>query len=321
MLRFATLGTSWITTQFAEAVARVPGVEVAVACSRDAERAARFARVIGARSSSGDLPALLASGAVDAVYVGTPNSLHLAQATDAVRAGLHVLVEKPATLRAADFATLVAEADAAGVVVLEGMRSAYDPGTAAVRALLPRLGTLRLASLRYCQRSSRYDLVLAGERVNIFDPALGGGALNDLGVYCVSALVDLLGEPASVLAASVPIGGGGDGAGTALASYPGLVAALTWSKITASDVPSELQGEQGTLVIDHLPAPRRLELRLLDGTTEVVDVDAPPFTLEYEVEHFARLCRGEDSPAADHARTLAALRTMDAIRAATVPAR
>ncbi|MCB0910447.1 MAG: Gfo/Idh/MocA family oxidoreductase [Propionibacteriaceae bacterium] len=315
-VRLATIGTSWITTQFADAVARVPGVELAVAYSRDPDRAAAFAAQIGAAGSSADLPGLLASGELDAVYVASPNSAHFDHALAAIRAGKHVLVEKPATPTAAEFATLVAEARAAGVVLLEAMRSAHDPGMARVRELVDEVGPVRRVSLRYSQRSSRYDLVLAGERVNIFDPAMAGGALNDLGVYCVSALVGLFGEPERVVAATVPVSGGADGAGAALASYPGFAADLSWSKITASDVPSEVQGELGTLLIDQIAAPRLLELHRLDGSEVESVVDAPAFDLSPELRAFASLCAGEGDASADHERTLATLRTIEAIRVA-----
>lgn len=316
MLRFATIGTSWITTRFADAVSRVPGVRLARAYSRDAARAQAFAAEIGAPAWSNDLADLLAAEDVDAVYVASPNTVHFAQALAAVRAGRHVLVEKPATSTPAEFAELVAAADAAGVVVFEGMRSVYDPGTARVRQLLGELGAVRLVSLRYCQRSARYDRVLAGERVNIFDPALGGGALNDLGVYVVSALVDLFGEPERVSAGLVPVAGGADGAGSAVATYPGFVAQLAWSKITASELPSEIQGERATLVIDNLPAPRLLTLNRLDGGSERFVVDGPAFDLGFEVRRFAELCLTGGDASPDHARTLAVLRTMAAIRAA-----
>jgi predicted dehydrogenase len=319
MLRFATIGTSWITTQFADAAARVPDVEIAAAYSRDAARAEAFARQIGAASASSDVAELLASDEVGAVYIASPNSVHREQALAAIRAGKHVLVEKPATATAAEFAELVAEANSAGVVVLEAMRTAYDPGTARARELLGGLGRIRRVSLRYAQRSSRYDLVLAGERVNIFDPALGGGALNDLGVYCVQALVGWFGEPRQVLAASVPIAGGADGAGAALALYDGFVADVSWSKITASDVPSEVQGELGTLVIDQVCAPRFLVASRLDGGRDEHRLDVPAFDLRYEVERFLELCGGADATA-DHERTLATLRTMEAIRTASLSA-
>jgi predicted dehydrogenase len=316
MLRFATIGTSWITTQFAEGAARVPGVALACAYSRDAARAAEFAGRIGAARWSDDLPAVLASDDVDAVYIATPNSVHFEQALGAVRAGKHVLVEKPATTTAAEFAVLAGEATAAGVVLLEGMRSAHDPGMARVRELLGSVGVVRRVSLRYCQRSARYDRVLAGERVNIFDPALAGGALNDLGVYCVSALVDLFGEPQRVFAASVEIAGGADGAGTAIAVYPGFVADLGYSKITASDLPSEVEGERATLVMDSITAPRHLRVRSIDGSERPHAVAAAEFALDPEIEHFVRLCGGIGDQTVDHRRTIATLRTMEAIRSA-----
>jgi predicted dehydrogenase len=201
------------------------------------------------------------------------------------------------------------------VVVLEAMRTAYDPGLVRVRELLAELGVVRRASLRYCQRSSRYDQVLAGERVNIFDPALGGGALNDIGYYCVSAMVALFGEPERVLAGLVTVPGGADGAGTALALYPGLVVDLGFSKITASSLPSEIEGERATLSIDRLHSPRELRLTRIDGTGETFSVPGPDFTLVYGIARFVEACRNPDTTP-DQSRTLGALRVTEAIRGA-----
>ena len=315
MLRIATIGTSWITRQFASDAGLVDGIVLACAYSRDGTRAAAFAAEIGAASSSDDLPAVLASE-VDAVYVASPNSAHYSQALAAIEAGKHVLVEKPAALGAADFQTLSDAAAANGVVLLEAMRTAYDPGLARVAELLGELGVLRRASLRYCQRSSRYDQVLAGERVNIFDPALGGGALNDIGYYCVSAMVALFGEPTGVRADWVTVPGGADGAGTALASYPGLVVDLGWSKITASSLASEIEGERGFLTIDRIHSPRVLRLTRLDGTSETHEVPGPEFNLAYGIQRFADLCRTGGDTGPDHASTLGALRVLESIRTA-----
>jgi len=320
MLRIATIGTSWITRQFASDAAGVDGIDVAIAYSRDADRAAAFAAEIGAEGSSADLAALLASPEVNAVYIASPNSAHFGQAKAAIEAGKHVLVEKPATLTAADFQVLVDAAASHRVVLLEAMRTAYDPGLARVRELIGELGVVRRASLRYCQRSSRYDQVLAGERVNIFDPALGGGALNDIGYYCVSAMVALFGEPDSVLGGLVALPGGADGAGTALALYPGFVVDLGFSKITASSLPSEIEGERGFLTIDRIHSPRVLRLTRLDGTTHTHEVPGPEFTLAWGIQRFVDVCREGGQLDADHARTLAALRVVAAIRAsATAP--
>ncbi|MFT4229212.1 MAG: Gfo/Idh/MocA family oxidoreductase [Microbacterium sp.] len=322
MIRIATVGTGPIVRTFLRTLADVDGIQAACAYSRDLARAQAFAAEHGVPAASSDLDALLRSGDVDAVYLASPNALHAEQALRAVRAGRHVLVEKPATLTPGEFSALVAEADAHGVVVFEGMRSVYDPAFDEIRRLLAELGPVRLVSLSYCQRSARYDLVLAGQRVNIFDPALGGGALNDLGVYPVSALVALFGEPHEVTAAQVTVASGADGAGAALLRYPGFSAVATYSKITASALPSQIQGERATLEIDHLAAPARLTLRGIDGTVTVHELrDAasntggPEHNMAFEVRRFLELIGGADA-APDHARTLAALRVMERIREA-----
>jgi predicted dehydrogenase len=313
MIRIATIGTSTIAREFVRSLQDVEGIALAGVYSRTPATAAAAAAHLEAPRWWSDLPELLADSAVDAVYVASPNGAHLDQALAAVAAGKHVLVEKPAVPSAAEFESLLAAAAERGVVVFEGMRTAYDPGTALVRDLLPRLGTIRRASFGYCQRSARYDLVLAGQQVNIFDPRLAGGALLDLGVYCIAMMVELFGEPATVFGRSVTVASGADGAGAALAEYPGFLVDLTWSKITASVRPSEIQGELASLEIDHVAAPRNLRLRFLDGTTEEHSLDLPTANLGYEIERFVQVVTGADA-ASDQLRTLRTLRVADAIR-------
>lgn len=316
MIRLATIGTSTIVERFVEAVGRVDGIRVDVATSRDLARGRAFAESNGIPEATDDLAALAASGRIDAVYVGSPNGAHAAQARAAIEAGLHVFLEKPATPTSAEFAELIETAAARGVVVFEGMRNVYDPGFDKVRELLPRVGTVRRVSFALCQRSARYDLVLRGETPNIFDPALSGGALFDLGVYPLSAAVALFGAPAEVLASTVTIATGADGAGTALLTYPGFVADIGFSKITASTRPSEVQGELGTLTIDRITDPRTVSFTPLRGDAEEHRIDGDDNNMTYEVARFAALVRGDDDPAADQQRTLAVLRAVEAIRAA-----
>lgn len=314
MIQLATIGTSTITEQFVAALATVPGIELAGVFSRRPDGAAAAASRFGAPRWWSALDDMLAAPEVHAVYVASPNGVHLEQCRAALAAGKHVLVEKPAVVTAAEFSELMRLAEAHGVVLLEGLCSAYDPGMTVVREQLPRLGTVRRVSFEYCQRSDRYDQVLAGQPVNIFDPALAGGALNDLGVYCISPLVDLFGEPSGVVGASVLVASGADGAGSALATYPGMVADLSYSKITASSRPSQIEGELGTLTIDRISVPSRLVVDLFGEPVQEYIVEKPHGHLPYEIERFVTLINGGD-PEPDHRRTLMTLRTMEAIRA------
>jgi scyllo-inositol 2-dehydrogenase (NADP+) len=318
VIRLGTIGTSWITGSLAEAVGMAEGIAVTAVYSRDAGRGRAFADTVGATRVFTDLDDLCASPEIDAVYVASPNSAHEAQALAAIRAGKHVLVEKPAVTTAEAWEGLRREARDVRVVLLEALRTEYDPGLDAIRELVTSIGTIRRVQLSYQKRSSRYDQVLAGERVNIFDPAVAGGALMDLGVYCIHALVNLFGEPQTVQAASVPVASGADGAGSALCTYAGFVAEVLYSKITTSTLPSEIQGELGTLLIDDIAAPTSLTVQRLDGSSVTRVLPARRHTLVDEVERFATLVETSGDASRDQDVTAATLRMMDAIRAGGV---
>ncbi|MDQ1138098.1 putative dehydrogenase [Microbacterium sp. SORGH_AS 1204] len=294
MIRFGIVGTSSISERFAGAVAQVAGVDVTRVSSRDARRARSFADRIGAPGVAVGLDELLVAPDVDAVYLASPNSAHAAQIASAVDAGIPVLVEKPAVLTAAEWDAAVAHARDHGVVLLEAMRTAYDPGLAAVRAALAELGPVRRVSLRYEKRSARYDEVLAGRQTNILDPEMGGGALRDLGVYPLHALVRLFGAPRAVQGVRVGIASGTDGLGSALATYDGFVADVAWSKITDTGLPSEIQGEEGSLLIDAIDAPRRLVVSPRDGAPRVITVPAGDNPMVGEVNRFVEAVAGAD---------------------------
>lgn len=315
MIRIGLVGTSSISHRFAEAVGQVDGVAVSRVASRDAERARSFAETVGAPGTAVGLTELLAADDVDAVYLASPNSVHAAQIAEAVDAGIPVLVEKPAVLSADDWDAAVARARERGVVLLEAMRTAYDPGLAAVAAAVPRLGTVRRVSLRYEKRSARYDHVLAGEQTNIFDPALGGSALRDLGVYPLHALVRLFGAPREVHGVRVGIASGTDGLGSAFAAFDGFVADVAWSKITDTALPSEIQGEEGSLSIDAIDAPRRLVFTPRGGEAEVIAVDAPENPMVGEVQRLRDAVAGADI-ARDQHLTAVTLRLVDDLLAA-----
>lgn len=311
MLTVATIGTSQITHRFADAVSRVSGVRIGCMYSRDGARAADTAAQLGVADSTSDLAAVLGDPGIDAVYVASPNSVHAVQAAQALRAGKHVLVEKPAVTDVADWDELVSLAKQNDVVVLEAILTRYHPGLACVRELLPKVGQLRRLTLRYEKRSSRYDQVLAGELPNIFNPRFGGGALRDLGIYCIHALLALVGPPDAVTAKNVQIRTGVDGLGTILASYPGFIADLHYSKITEPNQPSVIQGEDGILTIDDINAPTTVRFEVGAQQTTVT-VDAPENSMEGEVRRFADLVAGKDDPSVDNAATREAMQIIAA---------
>jgi scyllo-inositol 2-dehydrogenase (NADP+) len=315
MTRYATIGTSSIVELCLGAGAGVPGFEHTVVYSRDRERGEAFTARHGSARVETSLEALATADDVDVVYIASPNALHHAQAALMLEGGKHVLLEKAAAANAPQLADLIRRAEKVDRVVVESLRSLFDPSRAVIEALLPTLGPIRHVRFAYCQRSRRYDAFLAGRAVNIFDPAMAAGALMDIGTYCVNPLVAWFGVPETVQVGSVRLRNGIDGAGTILASYPGMVAEVAYSKVTQSDLPCEIQGEDATLVIDVIHDPRHLRVLHSDGREEEVVVDKPLPQQAYVLSTMEAIIDEPERATPFNATSLAALELMDRARA------
>lgn len=185
------IANSWVGSLHANTDQRVEAV-----ASRSLARAEEFAAKHGIERAYGSYEQLVADPDIDAVYVAAPHSEHLALGLLAIAAGKHVLIEKPIGVNAAQARELKAAAAAAGVLVMEAMWSRYLPQTTVVAQLLAdgAVGEVLTVSADF-GTTVRFD---AHNRV--FDPALGGGALLDLGVYPGWFAHFVLGAPERVTA-------------------------------------------------------------------------------------------------------------------------
>lgn len=323
-VRFGTIGTSMITGQFLEGVAQVEGVRLEGVYSRSLEKARAYGEPRGARLFFDSLDDLAACPDIDAVYIASPNLLHAPQALQMIAAGKHVLVEKPFGTNLPEVRSIIAAAKERGVCAMEAMRLAHDPGYGAVREILPRLGPIRRATFRYDQYSSRYDLVLKRERSNIFDPSLATGALMDLGIYPLSAMVNLFGAPDDLLCTAVTIDVTGQGdlidiCGSALLPYDGMICDVCYSKALRGALGCSIEGELATLSWESVGQPRHLRLIGTHGGEEVVEVEetlpvSGELNLAYEVADFVAAIHGDyDLEAANGNSTIVA-GIMEAIR-------
>ena len=188
-MKIAILGTGTIARRFAAAMARVSGSEVSAVLSRDTERAEAFARKVGAARGCCDIEALLASDDVDAVYIGTPNNMHAPQSLAALRHGKPVLCEKPAFMCERDAREVISAAHDSNTLFMEAMWTRTMPGYQAAKRWLNegRIGKLRSIYASFCF-GSQYD-----PSSRLYDPALGGGALYDVGVYALAFALDMAG--------------------------------------------------------------------------------------------------------------------------------
>jgi len=180
-LQWGILGTGNIAQQFAAGVNASRRGRVVAVGSRSSEMAATFAREFGIESSHGSYAAMLADRGVHAVYNSLPNSLHHELTIKSLRAGKHVLCEKPFALNAHESQEMFDAAQRAGGVLVEAFMYRSHPQTRAVLQEVKNgtLGRLRLIRTSFCYRTTRIDGNIR------FVRELGGGALMDVGCYCV----------------------------------------------------------------------------------------------------------------------------------------
>lgn len=314
MTTFAVIGTNFITERFLTAARACPDFRLGTVYSRSLERARTFASRWGASDVCDSLDALCSSPSVEAVYVASPNVLHAPQAIQLLRAGKHVLCEKPVAPSADDLEKMLLAAEEGGALLLEAMRPAFAPSVRVIRKNMERLGPIRRIVIPYCQYSSRYDKFKSGIRENAFDPTLCNGALMDIGVYCVNLMILLAGEPRSVLASGYFLKDSIDAYGSVIADYDGMSVQLMYSKINNSVSPCEIEGEKGSLVFGPMPVPRTAKIHWNNGEEESLECDAGPHDMLYELERFLTFLDDPSQALPYQHNSHLALQVMDEIR-------
>ncbi|HIY28026.1 MAG TPA: Gfo/Idh/MocA family oxidoreductase [Firmicutes bacterium] len=317
MIPFGIIGTGKITRTFLEAVQSVPELTLRAVYSRSLEKAQSFGEEYGAKVFTDSLEDLAADRDVQAVYIASPNCCHCEQAIRMMDAGKHVLCEKPAASNQEEYQRMLEAARRNGVVFFEAMRPAFTPEMAMVEETLPRLGKIRQASFSFCQYSSRYDNFKNGMIENAFRPELSNGSLMDIGVYCIHWMVRLFGMPESLQASPIFLENGVDGAGAIIGTYPDMQVQLLYSKICDGHTPSEIQGENGSLLMDTVSQPQKLTLCLRGQTPEALPVTPCANNMVYEARRWAQwITRGPDRELFRvQDDTMTELRVLDKVRA------
>ena len=190
-LRWGIIGAGNIAAKFTDAVTRHTQSEVVAVGSRSKAKAVQFAASNGVAIGHEGYDTLVQDPAVEAVYVATPNSEHLDHALLAIEAGKPVLIEKPLCRNAGEARQIAAAARAARVFAMEAMWSRFLPHMVELREVVAS-GQIGEVLHVHAEHSQRFPF---DPRHRIYDRALGGGALLDLGVYAVAFVQDLLGRP------------------------------------------------------------------------------------------------------------------------------
>jgi predicted dehydrogenase len=247
-IRWGIVGPGRIAEKVVGDFAVVDGARAVAVASRSIDRAQAFAGRHGVDRAYGSYAEIMADPDVDALYVATPHPQHHAIAVAALRAGKALLVEKAFTATVAGAAEIVDLARGSGVFVMEAMWTRFQPAVVAMRELVSdgAIGEVR---------SVQADLGVAREydpSDRLFDLALGGGALLDVGVYVVSFAQMLLGAPERVVAAGSLFPSGADAEASLLLDHgDGRTATLMASLRNALPGQARVFGTTGW--IDVLP--------------------------------------------------------------------
>ncbi|MEU1887705.1 Gfo/Idh/MocA family oxidoreductase [Micromonospora sp. WMMD987] len=315
MTRWGILSTGNIAARFAEDLRLVPGAELVAVGSRTTESAERFAARYGATRSHGSWAELAADDELDAIYVATPHAAHHEAARICLEAGRAVLLEKPFTLDLATSTELIELARSRGLFLMEAMWMRTNP-------LVLRLVELVRAGAIGEVTSVRADFGVAGPfppEHRMRNPALGGGALLDLGIYPVSLAHLLLGVPQHVRAwARLSPEGVDENTGIVLGYDSGAVATLSCGMVGATPMTAAITGSTGRIELpEPFIRPGSAVLHRAGAEPETLTGDPAGGGYQYEAAEVQRcLAAGlTESPLVPHAVTLEVMALLDGIRA------
>jgi predicted dehydrogenase len=316
-VKWGILSTADINRRLLPGADASPKVEVVAVASRDSARAADYARKWNIERAYGSYDELLADPDVEAVYNPLPNTMHTEWSIKALDAGKHVLCEKPISRHTADVEAAFDAAERNDRLLSEAFMYRHNPQTARLTQLVAEgaIGDLRLVRCAFSY--SLYDSENIRLRTDV-----EGGALMDVGCYCVSGSRLLAGEPESVSAHAWFGDTGTDWVFTATMRFPGNVLGL-FDCGTALQERDELEaiGSEGSLFLDdpwHCVEPV-IELRR-EGGTERIELE-PVDSYRLELEDLSDAIRGEGTPLLGREDAVAQARALEALHESATTAR
>ena len=313
-IRWGIIGPGNIAHRFAEDIAAVPHAELTAIASRTPERLNAFAEKWNVPKRYGTYEEMTADREIDAVYVATPHPYHAPCSILALEAGKPVLCEKPFTVNAAEARKVIETARRKGVFVMEAMWTRYFP---IMRRLCEKVSDGSVGDVLMVHADFGFRAGINPEG-RLFNPALAGGGLLDVGVYPISLASMLLGKPDRVTGlANVGVTGVDEAAVIAL-GYPGggLASLTTGIRVTTPHTAVICTTEGSISIPSPWWVPERMTIRRGRATEEYCEPkQASGF--EYEIAEACRCIREGllESPILSHEETIAIMETMDTLRA------
>lgn len=318
-IRFGIIGTNTISDKIIAAGSEDSRFVVNTVYSRNQETANSFAAKHKIPYIFTSLEEMAESKLIDAVYIASPNSFHAQQSILFMKNGKHVLCEKPMASNEIEVNAMITSSRKYGVTLMEAIMPTLKPEFYTIKNYLKEIGTIRHYFGSYCQYSSRYDKLKSGIVENAFKPELSNGAVVDIGIYTIYPMIVLFGAPKKINASGLLLSTGVDGQGTVNFEYDEMIATVIYSKITDSSLQSEIQGENGTIIIDRINNIKNVTLKLRNGITKDLISHSQNHDYYYEISEFINLIQtGKiESEINSHSNSLITTIVIDEIRRQT----
>jgi len=289
-VKWGIVSTANINRLFLAGARESPDVQILAVASRDKARGEEYARENQIERAYGSYDALLSDPDVEAVYVSLPNSMHLEASVRALEAGKHVLCEKPMSRRASEVKRAFDVADQNDRLLMEAFMYRHNPQTRRLTELVAQQAVGRVRIIR-----AVFGFV-AHDPANVrLSAALDGGALMDVGCYCVSGARLIAGEPIRVMGEQAIGGDGVDVAFAAVMRFPNEISAHFDAGLAlASQDLLEVVGDEGTLRLTDPWHCRRPGIDLIreSGDDERIEIE-PANSYRLEAENMSAAIRGE----------------------------
>ncbi|MBZ9687836.1 Gfo/Idh/MocA family oxidoreductase [Clostridium estertheticum] len=294
MIRFGVIGTNNITDWFLNGAAQVKDFILTAVYSRSEKSGMAFAEKYNVQHVFTDLNEMAKSDLIDAVYIASPNAVHAEQAIIFLNHKKHVLCEKAFASNAKQVINMINAAKDNQVILMEAMKTTELPSFKIIKDNLHRIGKVRKYFASYCQYSSRYDKYREGIVLNAFNQKLSNGGLMDIGVYCIHPMINLFGKPKEIKANALILESGVDGEGSIIFKYDGMDAIAMYSKITNSNLYSEIQGEDGNIIIENINKFEKVKIVFRDGKEEDLTQFHNEHDMCYEIQTFITMIKKGD---------------------------
>jgi D-xylose 1-dehydrogenase (NADP+, D-xylono-1,5-lactone-forming) len=320
-IKFGIIGSATVLEYgFMPAVNMTDGVEAIAIGSRDIAKAKLNASKYGIPKAYGSYEALLKDPEVNCIYVPLPNSMHIEWARKALKAGKHVLCEKPAAWTTHEAKSIRGLIEKSGLIFAEAFQYRYHPLLSRVKDIVDsgRIGKLVKVEASYCE-------IIENRKAAQFQPEMAGGALMDEGCYCVDFCRFIAGyDTAEVTRVKSKLVNGVDGETRAdLLFSNGVEATVICSIIRTTPCYAVVAGTKGTIFIHNVfPAGLMVNgkvasmyLCILRTGNKIQDVIVPvKFTYGCQIEAFRDAVRSGKQPITNIGETVSNMVILDDIR-------